>query len=453
MMIFSYHQVMPAVLDFLFPFGRQEYAQDFHFSAFRQETSLAEFERGLRIPELGWSGLDIQLCYSLKSVEASPSQREWPWSIRQCAVHHSLDLETGRASWVIIKGDQLMKNRIRSAMKNMRRSGKPFLETVANSFAATLAFHLILCDWSGESWRWYVNFLDEEFQATTRRTLTSTIDTPSSPLNEEPQSPTTQRHVSRATTNFSSAERPESKISLSSRVSKKIRVNTNLSNPISEKTLIQPDDLPKNKISNFQPLPPVTPPTTPPLYHAPYCSSENPAEDVQPEFSFSDLQKINFIEEKANENLLVLRTNISVLQDLRHHYRFIAASEEWPQGLKLKCRGDLLHFEKRVAVVEKDHRMHQSRVETLVRLLGARKSLVFILSALFFYSELICCSFTVSSSIRTWKPANFWLSKLINPRVTWKLSRETPNSPPSTWRSPRKICTKLHRRPNKKLCR
>lgn len=96
MTIFSYHQVMPAVLDFLFPFGRQEYAKDFHFSGFRQDTCLAEFERGLQIPELGWSGLGIQLCYGLKSVETSLSQPEWPWSIRQCAIHHSLDLESGR---------------------------------------------------------------------------------------------------------------------------------------------------------------------------------------------------------------------------------------------------------------------------------------------------------------------------------------------------------------------
>lgn len=376
MTIFSYHQVMPAVLDFLFPFGRQEYAKDFNFSGFRQDTCLAEFERGLQIPELGWSGLGVQLCYGLKSVETSLSQPEWPWSIRQCAIHHSLDLESGRANWIVIKGNQLMKTRIRSAMKSSRWSEKPSFDTVDRCFAATLAFHLILCEWSGENWRWYINFLDEQFQALTRRTLTSIVDTPSSPITEEPSSPRTPRTSSRVTTGFSSAGRMRVNTSLSSRISKNIRVNTNLSKPFSEKTLIHHDESPRSKFSEFQPQRPVTPPATPPLSQSPFTSPELLHEEVQPEFSFSDLQKINFIEEKANETLLVLKTNINVLTELRKHYRFIADSEYFSQELKLKCKGELSRFDKRIAVVANDHRMQQSKVETLVRLLDARKSLV-----------------------------------------------------------------------------
>src|ERR1700731_4228660 len=76
----TYYQVMPAYLDFIFPFGLQEYAQDFHFSGFREETHLLLAEKSLQITELGRSGRDMCMCYSLKSVERSEAQ-DWPWSI------------------------------------------------------------------------------------------------------------------------------------------------------------------------------------------------------------------------------------------------------------------------------------------------------------------------------------------------------------------------------------
>src|SRR5688572_3951480 len=76
----THHQVMPAFLDFIFPFGLQEYLQDFYFSGFREDTRL--LSTGLIIPNLGRSGREIRLCYSLKSVEASNGNTSWPWSIR-----------------------------------------------------------------------------------------------------------------------------------------------------------------------------------------------------------------------------------------------------------------------------------------------------------------------------------------------------------------------------------
>ena len=70
-LVFTYHQVLPSFLDFLFPFGNQQYAQDFHFSGFKYEDRFSDADSGLRIPELGWSGRDFQFCYNLKSKEPS----------------------------------------------------------------------------------------------------------------------------------------------------------------------------------------------------------------------------------------------------------------------------------------------------------------------------------------------------------------------------------------------
>jgi hypothetical protein len=109
--LFTYHQVMASFLDFVFPFGKQVYARDFHFSGFREESRLVYDSKDAGIPGLGRSGIGLKLCYNLRSVERS-SEPSLPWSIRQTAVYHDFDLETGRTLWVIVKGNKLIKNRM-----------------------------------------------------------------------------------------------------------------------------------------------------------------------------------------------------------------------------------------------------------------------------------------------------------------------------------------------------
>ena len=190
---FTYHQVMPGFLDLVYSFGRQEYAQDFHFSVFQEDTRLSESDRGLKVPELGWSGRDIRMGYGLKSVEPSTSQQDWPWSIRHCAVHHSCDVVSGRATWIVIKGNHLMKDRIESATESQNLPQISNFNTVDRAFASTLATHLIICDWAGDNWRWYINFLEEEFQSTTRGTLSAVVE--QSPREATARSPMPHRRT------------------------------------------------------------------------------------------------------------------------------------------------------------------------------------------------------------------------------------------------------------------
>ena len=318
---------MPAFLDFLFPFGLQEYPQDFHFGGFRQHTTLSDFDRGLTILEVGRSGRGYQLCYSLKGVEQSKSQIEWPWSIRQMAIQHSFDVSHGRANWIIIKGDQLMKNRIRLAINDAGGAGTSKFDGVDRAFVATLAIHKIICDWSCENWRWYIHFLDEQFQETTRPALTAIVEESRSLAVEETPIPSTQ-------CNCSSLKRS-----------------------------------PSTPLTSISPLSMQTSPTAP-------CDTPDQVESPHSEYSFDDWQRTQFIGDKANDVLLVLKTNMQVLADLRQYYQETANCEDWPQELKLKCKGDISRFTKSIAEVEKDHQMQQQRVETLLSLIADRKSLV-----------------------------------------------------------------------------
>ena len=345
-LVFTYHQVLPSFLDFLFPFGNRQYAQDFSFSGFKHEDQFSDVDCGLKIPELGWSGRDFQLCYNLKSAEPSTGQPEWPWSIRQSALYHSFDLETGRTTWIIMKGDQLLKKRIKLATGSRGLSETSLFATVDRAFASTLAIHVIICEWSGENWRWYINFLEEALQATTRPTLsamvdpvpTSTADGAPSILGEcaDPRFGSVVPHANSprlSTQTFHLKDRPISAC----------------------KTLSDVDlPMPELDVRNLQ----------------------RRVVTGHPDFSFSDLQRIQFIQEKVNETMLILKLNIDVLVELRQHYLFFSESDGWPRELNLKCKREVIRFEKRVLAVENDLRMQQSRAETLLRLLADRKSLV-----------------------------------------------------------------------------
>ena len=98
-------------------------------------------------------------------------------------------------------------------------------------------------------------------------------------------------------------------------------------------------------------------------------------EDPQ-EFSFSDLQRLQFIEEKAKETLLVLKINVNILTDLKQYYKSLVDSEGWPKDLIRNGARNIHRFETRLDSFKSNIHMQQLRVETLLQLLTDRKSLV-----------------------------------------------------------------------------
>jgi hypothetical protein len=348
MLALTYHQVMPSFLDFIFPFGRQLYPQDFHFSGFRIENRLSPLEIGLSLPELGRSGRGYRLCYSLRSVERSTSQKDWPWSIRQTSIYHEFNIDSGHSAWVIVKGSELMKTRVMSATESSEPSELTTFGTTDRAFAASLATQLIFCDWSAENWRWYINFLEEALQKTTRRILSTPVDAPLSPTFERPSRSTTQPTLSE----------PGTKSWIS----------------ILRRAAIPASRLPTSPPSNNQSLQPAGCPLQPP--EPPRGRKGQEMQSDQQEFSFNDLQRIQFIEEKANEARLILKVNEKVIDELKLHYRSSLDSEYCPEVMSRNCKLDFAKFSKRVISIQNDLRVQQSRAESLLRLLADRKSLV-----------------------------------------------------------------------------
>ncbi|KAH8724818.1 hypothetical protein GQ44DRAFT_249388 [Phaeosphaeriaceae sp. PMI808] len=163
--ILTYHQVMPAYLDFMLVFGAQSDPRDLRFSGFREHVRLKAPTPELSIPSLGRSGRQYQLCYNLKSVQFKKKNDENikfnEWSIRQTAVHHQFDVELGTTLWIVTKGgvdllDQFEEMTGPDGRPEDKRFGTPGL-----CFASSLSMHLMFCHWSTGGWRWYIQWLEE----------------------------------------------------------------------------------------------------------------------------------------------------------------------------------------------------------------------------------------------------------------------------------------------------
>ena len=166
--LLSYHQVMPSFLDFLTVFGVHKHSRDQRFSGFREQILLSP-GNSLKVGALGRSGNQYQLCYNLKSVArwTEPGQlmpSEDHWSIRQGAFHHQFDVEKGTSLWIITRSGLDIKQRIEDLTgKDGRIEDKKF-DTPNECLRSSLAVHLLLCHWSTENWRIYLQWLEDTIE-------------------------------------------------------------------------------------------------------------------------------------------------------------------------------------------------------------------------------------------------------------------------------------------------
>lgn len=365
---FTYLDVIPAFLEFLSPFGKQEHPEDPFYSNFEERTRLDSTVRGKVIPELGWSGFDTSVCYNIRSIERSDKQ-SWPWSIRQCAIHHLFDIQSGRSTWVVVKGNNLMESRLQSATGERGPPATRNYQTPDRAFVATLATHVMFCELSTENGHHYLKYLEHCVQDLTRSTTSTKADVPdNTPYSElelfdAPLRQDTQRSCQTQTSWLDSMWSPF----LSRR-------NTDVLIPsVPEKEASSPLQTFQNKYGNFQPNPPGTF-----IKQAPGCEVPKYRKDEygQRIYTFRDLQDIQEFEEKASEAALVLKLNSNIISQLRHHYVGIMQDDDFPMLLQRGCHKDLVRFERRIETIEDCIRVLVLRAEALIQLLADRKALV-----------------------------------------------------------------------------
>ena len=178
--ILTYHQVMPGYLDFVSLFGSQSEPKDLRYSGFREQTLLSSPPRGLAVSSLGRSGRQYQLCYNLKGVadissSTTVSSQDKEWSIRQLAVHHQFDVETGTSLWIVTKGDLEIQKRVKEMTGRDGRPEDKAFDTPEQCFRCSLRVHLLNGHWATEEWHSFIQWLEEVIDKEVR-TLSTTSE-------------------------------------------------------------------------------------------------------------------------------------------------------------------------------------------------------------------------------------------------------------------------------------
>ncbi|KAL8868867.1 MAG: hypothetical protein Q9174_004700 [Haloplaca sp. 1 TL-2023] len=302
------------------------------------------------------------MCYSLKAVERSEVQTEWPWSIRHYATQHVFDVGNVRSTWLVVKGNSVLEDRITSATSSQAPPDYTSYQSVGEAFSAALYTHLIMIDCSAENWRWYVNFLEDKFQEISEGAISTNADIPMSPKETEdvfalgPRTNTQNTNQTRKSRTFSFRSAVQ-------------KTNT----MPSVKEIVPPQPFQITKSGKKQPLPPgmstACPATT---------KSRGVQLDVygQPMFRFRDLQDIQDFEESANDTILVLKLNMKICRQILDFHQSLFRNKELPPTILDTCQESMLRFERRVQGVTSHMESQILRVEGLLRLIADRKTLI-----------------------------------------------------------------------------
>lgn len=342
--LLAFHQVMPAFVEPLLSFGQRQNETVYAGAGFRQEITARPIS-GTDV--LGRSGKRFELYYSLRTVELK-TDGGWPWVIRQTSTYHSFDLVNGQSFWLILKGNTAMRDRIHSA--TMPNTSASDYTTFASSLASTLSMHLVMCRWSTENWRKCIEQLEQEVEELTWKALTLEAAPP-----RLPERRSTFTTSDRAVSKDSSIE-PSLIRRSTSRLSQ-------IFHSVSRKTTSK-----SGTEINLDAMPEVDEEGN---------SSDEALELAEETWSIHDLQKIQTTEDRLGHCLLVLRTNCDVLKRLRAFYDELCSLAGMQQN-RQAVEPAISHFGGQLIDIEHDFSLQQMHLETLMRSLTERKTLVSI---------------------------------------------------------------------------
>ncbi|KAF2438414.1 hypothetical protein P171DRAFT_477309 [Karstenula rhodostoma CBS 690.94] len=204
--LFSYHQVMPAMIDFLSVFAQPPQNRELGFSGFFEQVTLSQRNTGANstgpihqvaanskqqvtarpgarigpvVSALGRSGRHYQMCYNLKRVartkgDAKSSIDDQNWSIQQNEFHHQFDVSEGTSLWISAKGRLKDYRQEVLDLTGGNNGDKPedlSFDSRERSFASSLTVHLMNCHWASQDWRGYVKYLEDAIEQKTRHIL------------------------------------------------------------------------------------------------------------------------------------------------------------------------------------------------------------------------------------------------------------------------------------------
>ncbi|OQV07953.1 hypothetical protein CLAIMM_12305 [Cladophialophora immunda] len=364
--ILSFFQVLPIFLEFLLAFGQQLYAVDSQFSGFREEKRLEAGWQRDPIPELGRSGQDFRIFYNLKSFERKDGL-QWPWSNRQTVIFHSFDVQNGHASWIVLKANGVIRERLKEVSTTLLSQNPDIYLSVAKKFANSLACHFVIVEWCGENWRWYINYIEEQLHTLKRRALVDRVPPVATPASSS------ETGAASGEGNMSGPKRTWTALHAA-----RTRTATTTSHTATGTNLPLPARPLPPSVAIDIPEEPQDPPNLPPEYDPKYQNSR--VDEDQKGYRIEELQEAQALESQVNEAALVLKSDLAVLTQIEDFYHRLATSPDLDRLDNAVCksmRASVSHFLQRVRSTRNDLEMHHNRIDAISRLIADCKNLLY----------------------------------------------------------------------------
>lgn len=254
-----------------------------------------------------------------------------------------MDLEFGTSDFVVIKANKLIQKLVEDAAATDPTDYKSSSSMPVLSLVYALQVHGLVVTWCGNNWPQYVEFLAGTLQDMTRSTLAATLETEQVQL-------VSQDHDTESPMCMSTHHSYD--LELGEKPARLRRIASSFRSHVDRIPTFKSERSTKEAMPSIERVP-----------------------VAQHTFSFKDLPRIHFIEEKVNEVLDILENNEEVLDDLKCDYELVFAARPELQRSS-ECESALAQFVKTVAAVQKDMRRQRTRLERILKLLASRKALV-----------------------------------------------------------------------------
>lgn len=408
-MVFTYHQVDPSFLDAVHTFGDQEDPKDLSLMSFKANDTLTTPKHKLAaVPRLNRSGRDINIWYLLRAPECKKIA-QWRWQIRQVAVYHSFDSETGKSFWFTIKGNDEFNRRIRESSPyldlpssasgpNTGSSKGPSTDTTASDyFAASLATHLVYLSWCDENWRQYINDIEDSIRHILQMVRKAPIDddleerasileTYPKPFRDTKTRNSTMRSNKHADITKASKTNTGLTAGQPGRLQKRTTLEVIQGAGNALMSYLNPGVNGKQKVGDPEKDPAAPSAPTGGILTDPRTSEDEGLFDnraVLNKFRFSDVQTLYTFSDRIRRAILTLTLNISVLGEMHAYYseRLLNSDLETFHHIKAGCtsssNGDSLgEFLREVQSLAKRLETRRAQLECLGALLTEGNALV-----------------------------------------------------------------------------
>ncbi|ETN46501.1 uncharacterized protein HMPREF1541_00686 [Cyphellophora europaea CBS 101466] len=315
------------------------------------------------------------MSYDLRGVERGNPTGRRPWSIRPTAVYHKIDLTNGTCTWIIVKANELIKNRVNGCLGFKERTVP---HSASRGISLSLKIHTLMSEWSAEGWCEYLDGLEDDLQALSRSAVSLELET----------RPSASASGHNLTKPLETDRGGRSAPSWASWLRHALSLHQNARQD--EHT----DEETESKLDDSDELPEPPPPEI--------SAFKSPVQTSGPRFDFGDLQKVQILQEEISKSLHVINGNIEIISSVRSYYETIPSLQYIPKEITDSARltQDMLGFMERSTGTEKTLNMYRARCEALLALVNDRKTLM---TEVLQYRNMITNKLATQESIKSTK--------------------------------------------------